>query len=244
MTQLIFIGTSDAFAAGGRRQTAILLRSPSGTVLLDCAPTTATGLVSLDIAREEIDAIAISHFHADHFAGLPQFLLASRIVDRRRKALVIAGPPGIEERVRWASAAVGHPLDLPLPFPLRYVEWHPGANADLGPVRIHTFATAHPPESRPHGLYVHTGRRKLVYSGDTGWFEALPEHVRGADLFICECTFYDTSLPHHLSYRVLRERAADFDCERLVLTHLGDEMSPRRGHLDLPTADDGDEVVI
>ena len=244
MSQLIFVGTSDAFAAGGRRQAAILLRVASGTVLLDCAPTTASGLARLDIAREEIDVIAISHFHADHFAGLPQFLLASRLVDRRRKELVIAGPPGIEERVRFAAAAVGHPLDTPLPFRLRYVEWRPGERVDLGAVQVRAFATAHQPESRPHGLSIDAGRRRLAYSGDTGWFEELPEQVRGADLFVCECTFYETSLPHHLSYRQLHARAADLGCQRVVLTHLGDEMSSRRGQLDLPTADDGDELAL
>ncbi len=56
MVEVVFIGTSDAFGAGGRRQSAILLRANDGSVLLDCAPTTAMGFQQLGIDRNEIDA--------------------------------------------------------------------------------------------------------------------------------------------------------------------------------------------
>ena len=66
MSELVFVGTSDAFGAGGRRQSAILIRAASGTVLLDCGATTNTGLGQLEIERSEIDAILVTHFHAEH----------------------------------------------------------------------------------------------------------------------------------------------------------------------------------
>ena len=52
------------------------------------------------IERDEIDTIILSHFHADHFGGIPLFLLGALHQDRRRKPLQIAGPPQVEERVR------------------------------------------------------------------------------------------------------------------------------------------------
>ena len=100
MSGLTFIGTSDAFGAGGRRQSAILLRAPNGAVLLDCAATTNTGLLQLGVSPSEIDAILISHFHGDHFGGIPLFLLAAQHQDHRKAPLAIAGPPGVEARVR------------------------------------------------------------------------------------------------------------------------------------------------
>ena len=81
---VVFIGTGDAFGAGGRRQAAILLRVPEGSLLLDCGTTTLTGLAALGIPRDSIGTIAISHFHADHFGGIPSFLLAAVHEDRRR----------------------------------------------------------------------------------------------------------------------------------------------------------------
>ncbi len=242
MNELVFVGTSDAFGAGGRRQAALLLRVDDGAVLLDCAPTTCTGLAALGVAREEIDAIAISHFHADHFAGIPQFLLASTFADERTRPLLIAGPPGIEARVRELAAVMGHGVHEDLPFALHFAEWSTRRASQVGPVRIRPFATRHQEDTKPHGFSVEAGSSHVIYSGDTGWFDALPGHTQGADLVVSECTFYDLEFGYHLNYRTLQERADELDCGRLILTHLGDEMVPFRGRLDLETADDGDRV--
>ena len=114
MSEVIFIGTSDAFGAGGRRQSALLLRSSPGSVLIDCGTTTNSGFAELGLERNEVDAIVISHFHADHFGGVPLFVLASRYLDHRTSPLVIAGPPvspavvgiGRQHRHRASSAAL------------------------------------------------------------------------------------------------------------------------------------------
>ena len=240
MSRLTFIGTSDAFGAGGRRQAAIFVETASGGLLLDCAPTTNTGLAELGIARDAVDAIAISHFHADHFAGIPGFLLAAIYEDRRRHPLVVAGPPGVEARVRGAADAIGSGLaGRELPFALRWVELAAEQRVDVGPATLRAFAVQHQPDSCPHGLHVESGGRRLVYSGDTGWFDDLPRHTRGADLFVCECTFAEPVIPEHMAYSELVTRASRFGCERLVLTHLGTDMADRRGQLEIPTADDG-----
>ena len=84
MSEVVFIGTSDAFGAGGRRQSAILARAPGGGVLLDCGTTTSTGLCELGISRDEIDAIVISHFHGDHYGGIPILLLDYSLGHRYR----------------------------------------------------------------------------------------------------------------------------------------------------------------
>ena len=105
MTEVIFIGSSDAFGAGGRRQSAILLRNSSGTALIDCGGTTLTGLAQLGIARNEIDAILVSHYHGDHFMGIPQFLLAAIYEDSRSTPLPIAAPRPSDERSRTPGRA-------------------------------------------------------------------------------------------------------------------------------------------
>ncbi len=238
--RVVFVGTSDAFGAGGRRQAAIFVDCAAGGLLLDCAPATTSGLARLGIERSAIDAIAVSHFHADHFAGLPQFILAAIHEDRRSAPLWIAGPPGVERRFHRVADAMGYGLSgRDLPFPLHFVELATDREIEVGAARIAAFATHHHPETSPHGLRVAADRLTIAYTGDTGWFDALPARLGGADLAISECTFFEPTFEYHLDYTTLAARADRFACGRLILTHLGPAMSERRGQLDLETADDG-----
>lgn len=240
MMEVLFVGTSDAFGSGGRRQSAYLVRGHSGGVLLDCGTTTGTGLADLGVAREEIDTIILSHFHADHFGGIPLFLLAAQFQDTRRKPLRIAGPPDVEARVRRASAALGHPLeDQDWSFPILFQELPTGAETETGPVMVRTFATRHSPESHPRGIWIKSGGESLVYSGDTGWFDELPAQVNGADLFICECTQVEKAYEFHLSLEELADHRHEFDCGKHILTHLGEEMRSLTDLGGYEAADDG-----
>jgi ribonuclease BN (tRNA processing enzyme) len=240
VSEVVFVGTSNAFGAGGRRQSAILLRGSRGTVLVDCGATTNTGLAEVGIERDEIDSIVISHFHGDHFGGIPLFLLAALYEDERTRPLEIAGPPDIEVRVRRLCEALGHPLrDQELAFSLRFSVVAPGIRHEIGPAAVESFETRHQIEAHPHGYRIDTGDETIVYSGDTGWFPELPGHAAGADLFICECTFRVPTLDFHLSHDELLAQRAKFDCGRMVLTHLGAEMSARRDESEFEIADDG-----
>ncbi|HKE10868.1 MAG TPA: MBL fold metallo-hydrolase [Myxococcota bacterium] len=240
MSELVFVGTSDAFGAAGRRQSAMLLRAPNGAVLLDCGTTTCTGLSALGIPRSEIDVILVSHFHADHFGGIPTFLLAASYEDRRRRLLRIAGPRGVESRVRAAAAALGHSFeDRHFPFPISFQELPAGPDHEIGPIRVRSFETKHQADSSPHGLSLQVGPKRMAFSGDTGWFEGLPAQVRGADLFVCECTLLTPQFEYHLSLEELTRERGAFDCGRMILTHLGESMASRRGSCDFETADDG-----
>jgi ribonuclease BN (tRNA processing enzyme) len=211
MSELVFIGTGDAFGAGGRRQSAMLLRAPGGSLLLDCGATTCTGLCDLGIDRNEIDAIVISHFHGDHYAGIPILLLALLYEDERKHPLRIAGPSGVERRVHEMANAMCYEIEgREWRFPLLFQEYHAGEQVEVGPARIGAFETRHQPHTCPHGLLVDAGGQQIAYSGD-----------------------------YHLSLERLVAQKHEFACDRMILTHLGAEMTDRRGQIDFETADDG-----
>jgi len=245
MSEVVFVGTSDAFGAGGRRQSAVLLRDERGTVLLDCGVTTNTGLGELGIERDEVETILVSHFHGDHFGGLPLFLLAAMYEDERKTPLHIVGPPDVESRVRTLCDAMGHSIrDRDWSYEIRFHEARAGQAFEIGPARLESFETRHQLEAHPHGYRVSAGRAQVVYSGDTGWFDDLPRLAAGADLFVCECTYHSSDLDFHLNYEQLCEERSRFDCGRWILTHLGSQMAHRRGEIELETADDGLRVRL
>jgi ribonuclease BN (tRNA processing enzyme) len=240
MNEVLFVGTSDAFGAGGRRQSAVLIRGARGTLLMDCGSTTNTGLTQLGVERDEIDTVVVSHFHADHFGGIPLLLLGALYEDRRQHPLEIAGPPEIEARVRALARAMGHELEgREWTFPLRFRELPPGTDHEVGPASISSFETRHQLEAHPHGYRISLGDRSVVYSGDTGWFDDLPRLAAEADLFVCECTLHDEQLDFHLNLEQLTEHRDEFDVGSMLLTHLGSKMATLRGQCELDTADDG-----
>ena len=240
MKEVVFVGTSDAFGAGGRRQSAVVMRSASGTVLVDCGATTNTGLGALGIERDELDAIVVSHFHGDHFAGIPLLLLAAQYADRRSRPMLIAGPHGIETRVRELAEAMGHPMsDRQWSYPVIFQELHAGHEAEVGPVQVRSFETRHQPDTHPQGYRLTSSGRTVGYSGDTGWFAGLSEIAEGSELFICECTYRASDLDFHLNLELLEERHQSFDCGSTLLTHLGSQMAERRTDDALECADDG-----
>ncbi|MDX1650276.1 MAG: MBL fold metallo-hydrolase, partial [Myxococcota bacterium] len=171
---------------------------------------------------------------------IPLFVLGSVYADRRRRPLRVVGPPGVEDRVRRAAAALGHPLEKQaLRFALEFQELRAEGPTQVAGISVRAFETHHSPDACPHGLVLEEGGRRLVYSGDTGWFDELPRHVAGADLFLCECTLEARGYEYHLSLEELAERRERFACDRFVLTHLGREMRERSDHAGFEVADDG-----
>jgi ribonuclease BN (tRNA processing enzyme) len=66
-----------------------------------------------------VDAILLTHLHGDHFGGIPFFVLDAQLISKRKAPLVVAGPPGLEERIRTAmealfpgSTEIGRQFDL------------------------------------------------------------------------------------------------------------------------------------
>jgi ribonuclease BN (tRNA processing enzyme) len=55
------------------------------------------------------------------------------------------------------------------------------------------------------GFVLRVDGRKIVYTGDSGWTEDIVKYTQDADLFICECSFFETRLPTHLDYPQIME---------------------------------------
>lgn len=238
MLEVHFIGTGDAFGSGGRRNSAILLRERGRCVMLDCGVTTHVGLRACGVDPREIDSIVISHFHADHAAGVPFLLLGYLFEDRRDRPLEIVGPRGIERVVMDTTRAFHFDTTFELPYELSFVEFAAGQTMQSAGFKISPKPAFHHPHTQPHILRVETDNRAIVFSGDTGWHDDLPKKVGDVDLFISECVYMEESFEYHLAHERLEAERDRFKCGSIVLTHMGGEVLGNLGRVRFDVADD------
>lgn len=238
--ELRFLGTGDAFGSGGRLHTSTLVRSRGGDVLVDCGPSVLAALRREALDPNAIDAIVLTHLHGDHFAGVPFLLMDGHYAAGRTKPLLIAGPAGVEAAVsRALEVLFPGSGDLAMRFAVTYREWQAGDPTTAGPARVTPVPVRHSANLPCFGLRVEVGGRVLAFSGDTEWVDSLVDLSAGADLFVCECSGYETAPAHHLDFVTLARHRSELNCRRLILTHMGEDMLSRVGELPFDAARDG-----
>jgi ribonuclease BN (tRNA processing enzyme) len=238
--QLRFVGCGDAFGSGGRYNTCFHVTGESVNFLIDCGASSLPALKRLGIAREAIDLVLITHFHGDHFAGLP-FLLLDAQFTRRTRPLVIAGPEGIEARLAQVMEALfENSSKTRQRFELSVVALKPEETHSFGAVDVTPYPGVHGESGGPFLAYrVEAEGRVIAYSADTEWTETLIPLGRGADLFIAEAYTYDKVVKNHLSLKTLEAHLPAINPKRLVLTHMSDDMLERLDTLNYTAASDG-----
>ena len=238
-----FLGSGSAFSDGGRANAAIHVTAPGVSLLLDCGGS-AVPAIKRHIDPATIEAIAVTHLHGDHFGGIP-FLVIEQHFTGRKKPLRVGGPPSLEQRLRAEEQALYPDFfgRTTLGFPLTTVVL--GAEpTDLGGARVAALPVRHVAMAEPHGLRVEAGGKLIAYSGDARWTEHLVAVAKGADLFICEATFFEREDPAHISYRQLMAHRQELDAKRIVLTHLGAETLAHLSELELEYSTDGSVIEI
>ena len=243
--QLRFVGCGDALGSGGRFNTCFHVTGSSVNFLIDCGASSLPALKRLAIARDDIDLILITHFHGDHFAGLP-FLLLDAQFTRRTRPLVIAGPEGIATRLaQLMEALFQNSSKTQQRFDLSVVALKPLEMRSFGAVDVTPYPVVHGESGGPHLAYrVEAEGRVIAYSADTEWTETLIPAARDADLFIAEAYYYDKAVKNHLSLKTLEAHLAEIKPKRLILTHMSDDMLGRLGALAYEAASDGMVVDI
>jgi ribonuclease BN (tRNA processing enzyme) len=164
--QVIFAGVGEAFDER-LPNTAIIVSAGAGKgkrqVLLDCGFTAPLAFWQVSPAPLALDGIWISHFHGDHFFGVPLLLLRFW-EERREKPLTIIGQTGIEDRVHAALDLAYSGLRSKIRYPIQFEEAFPGKDTHMLGFQWSFAETGH---STPcYAIRLNHKEGSLFYSGD------------------------------------------------------------------------------
>ncbi|KXB05247.1 ribonuclease Z [candidate division MSBL1 archaeon SCGC-AAA382A03] len=96
--KIIFLGTGGSFPTKKRGLISIAIRRKGEVLLFDCGEGTQRQMTWTEISPMKIDAVFLTHFHGDHFLGLPGLIQTMSLMDRERE-LKIFGPLGTETKI-------------------------------------------------------------------------------------------------------------------------------------------------
>jgi ribonuclease BN (tRNA processing enzyme) len=238
------IGCSPAWPNPGGAHSGYLLERPTGRLLVDCGP----GVLGRLRQREgwpHIDAIAITHFHLDHWGDLVPWVWGSMYraagvaIDDRPELWVHEGGRDVLEQF---GERFGFRDMFDRVFTVR--EYLPGEPFMAAGFEVLTLRLPHY-TLETYGFRLAADGVAIAYSGDSGPSERLAELARGTDLFICEATLdqgVDDGQPRgHLSADEALAAAAESGTRRVLLTHRPAELSVPAG---VERAHDGLEIEL
>jgi ribonuclease Z len=135
---VVFLGTSASMPTAQRAPAALLVRRGGERLLVDCAEGTQRQLQRSSVGLVDLEEIFLTHFHADHFLGLPGMLKTFALRGRDDLPLTVYGPRGIKELFAALRPFLGR-----LPYPLTLVELEPGERLERGEYVLEAFAVEH-----------------------------------------------------------------------------------------------------
>jgi len=215
--RLTVIGCSGSFPGPDSPASCYLLEADGFRLLLDLG-NGAVGALQRHTGLGDIDAVCLSHLHADHCLDLCPFWVSRMFgPSGPLRRIPVYGPEGTARRMAQAYGLEEHPG---MAQAFDFVTLTPGSR-EIGPFGVTVAHMNHPVET--FGFRVGQGGRSMAYSADTGECPALVDPARGADLLLCEASFLSAPglVPDlHLTAGQAVAHAAAAGVGALLLTHL------------------------
>lgn len=220
--KLTIIGCAGSYPGPNSPASGYLLEAPHDgrtyRLMLDLG-NGALGNLQNYIDLSEVDAVALSHLHADHCLDLCGFYVVRKYHPQGEMPQIpVYGPA---ETADYLARAYGLEQDPGMREQFDFRAWQPGESVQIGPFTVSTILVDHPVEA--YAVKIQHGGKTLVYSGDTGPFDGLTEFVRGADVFLAEASFMegrDNPPNLHLTGGDAGRIATAVGLDRLLLTHV------------------------
>ncbi|MHA1989550.1 MAG: MBL fold metallo-hydrolase [Candidatus Hodarchaeales archaeon] len=255
---LHFIGTGNAFAEGGRFNASYWLSTTgnkSSHTLIDCGPTTLTGIKKFTLPFSQLNRIFLTHYHGDHFAGIP-FLLLDRAYLTPLESKYglndkfhLYGPPELSDRIKKLIESV-YPSQFETLIDL--CEFHvisPNHKLEFPDYNVKSRIANHSEQAIMY-RFEFTNGSSFVYTGDNELtLDQLP-FFKGVRYLITECTTFESQNGNHTSFKFIKKNLQkfwDLGIEKIFLVHLGAEVYENiRGDLtkNLVLSNDGMKITL
>ena len=231
------LGKSPSWQDAGGACSGYLLRDAGTTVLVDCG-NGVFGKLRQHVDYVDLDAVVISHLHADHFLDLVPFSYALTYAPRQQPVPVppwpgtdtparprLLAPPGAGEAFRRIVGAWGNEDLIEHAFQLE--EYDQSSRPEVGSLRFEFHAVPHFTETFAIQVTSSNGAGRLAYGADSRPSKELCNFVKGCDLLFIEATLprpERTGLRGHLTPAEAGEHAKAAGAKRVVITHISDEL--------------------
>ena len=216
--QITIVGCAGSYPGPQSAASCYLVEAGGFRLVLDLG-NGALGSLQQYVDLDDVDAVCLSHLHADHCLDLCAFAVAKlhHPLGQRRRIPVYA-PAGADAHLGRALSP--DPDSSSVRDAFAFIDLDAGTR-EIGPLRVTTARMNHPVET--FGFRVEHDGQALAYSADTGPAPELLRLADGVDALLCEASFVDgPDLPAdlHLTARQAGEYAARAGTGELVLTHL------------------------
>jgi ribonuclease BN (tRNA processing enzyme) len=233
--RLTVLGKSPSWQDAGGACSGYLLQAGETTVLLDCG-NGVFGKLRQFVDYVDVDAVVLSHLHADHFLDLIPYAYALTYAPRQQPVPVppwpgtddparprLIGPPGATETFRHITGCFGDEGLIEKAF--RLEEYEPSSRPEVGPF---TFSFHEVPHfTQTFAVKVTANGGTFVFGADSSPNSELVEFARECDLLLVEATLprpERSGIRGHLTPQEAGAHGQNAGAKRLVITHISDEL--------------------
>jgi len=211
-----FLGVGEA-CDSQHGNTSLLVQTADRTLLLDCGFSVPHRFFSHCTDPDMLDMIWISHFHGDHFLGLPLMLLRFWEM-KRSKSLHFIGQPELQDKVLTGLELAYPGFTRRLEFPLVFHTIAPDQQQEVKGILFTSAPSNH--SLRNHGVRVIAEDTGIYYSGDGRPTEANEALMQDCDLVIHEAFTLQDNVPGHTSITTCRAMVRRLGIARCALVHI------------------------
>ena len=235
--RLTVLGKSPSWQDADGACSGYLLRDGDTTVLLDCG-NGIFGKLRKFVDYVDVDAVVISHLHADHFIDLVPYSYALIHAPRQQPVPVppwpgtdsparprLVAPPGAAKTFRQVVGAWGNDELIEQAFDLE--EYAVDSVIEVGTLRFSFALMPHFIDAYAVSVTSSNGGGRLAFGSDSRPAQELVDFARGADLFLVEATLprpERTGVRGHLTAEEAGDHGRQAGAGRVVLTHISDEL--------------------